>query len=488
MKVSDDRSLKESISKCLPRERFRFALVHSQPFIRIAAFRAMRCVLTSYKNSLDLEEEAAMWKFALPYSIRTTESKEYLSNLLQCLCHFLDRVSIYEATDTIDPGCDILPIFNAFVINFLVDDVVLNKAAYSGTIADKEIFGVSLLECLLAFALQDESYSGGTITKKNAIFNRKRSMKEETAMGLIIKALLKQDVLSALFGLLHSIWDGTREKSFQCLMKMMVASQLTRIVLAVEYCEKNQRKYILARGIFLASSPRQRESDTGARMLCFLYASSPGNAEKDSYIATLVSISMERVSSMKNTLNGIMSDRSLSVEKNDGSRLPLAHGLIHAIRLCIDHDKTEQRLRSTRNKKVNITLNESMVEVCCKALQLSLSVVADVREGEHIDGIDEEVFLTVNENASESTPLNVNTGAVGANGTFSSVTTTNKEESNERHAIQRVIVRQYVFCLNDLNPFLLIISSSLLSDYYFLGWKLVINEGNVRCNRLCYNN
>jgi hypothetical protein len=439
MKLSDGR-LDEIVANCLHKERFRFALVHSQPFIRIVAFRAMKCVVSSYGTTRRLEEEAEMWRYALPYSIKTNESKEYLSNLLQCLSNFLDRLSAWEAGINADSGCEYLPIFQSFVVEFLIDDVILAKGSYSGTIAEKEIFGVSLLGSLLAFSLQDESYgSDNTILKKNAVFNRKRSLKEETAMGEILKALLRRDVLSSLFGLLHSIWDNTRAVTFQYLTKLAVASQSNKMALAKEYCDEDQRRYILARGIYLASSPRQRESDTGARMICFLYASLPERSEKDSFLSKIVGLSTDRVSLMKGTLNEILLGNSAST---DGSCLPLAHGLVHAIQLCIDHDKSARRLLSKASNMSNADLNESMIEVFCKALQLSLSVVADVRDGEAIDGIDEEAILvTSDKKESDSTPLNVNTGAIGANGTFSSVSATNMDEAKARLAMQRVVVR-----------------------------------------------
>jgi len=439
MKVSDE-TLDKVIAVTLHRERFRFALVHSQPYIRIIAFSAMKCVISSYGSAKRLEEEAEMWRYALPYSIKTNESKEYLSNLLQCLSHFLDRLSAWEARINVGSESDIkLPIFRSFAVGFLIEDIFLDKGSYIGTIADKEAFGVSLLGCLLAFSLQDESYGGDkTIHRKNAIFNRKRSPIEEYSMNKILEALLRRDVLSSLFGLLHSIWDNTRSLTFQYLSKLVVASQSRKVALAKDYRDKNQRSNILARGIYLASSPRQRESDTGARMICFLYASILERSEKESYLHSIVEISRDRVLAMKTTLNNIMVGNSAST---DGSCLPLAHGLVHSMRLCIDHDESTRRLLSITSTKTNATLNESMIEVFCKALQLSLSIVADVREGEAIDGIDEESLLVIsNTKQSDSTPLNVNTGAIGANGTFSSVSSTDMKEEKARLAMQRVVV------------------------------------------------
>ena len=441
IKISDKR-LDDIIASSLHRERFQFALIHSLPSIRLVAFRAMKSVVSSYGNTRKLEKEAEMWRFALPYSIKTNESKEHLSNLLQCLSNFLDRLSAWEAGINTSSESKSLPIFQYFTIEYLIDDIILAKGSYSGTIADKEIFGVSLMSCLLAFSLQDEAYgSDNTILKKNAVFNRKRSLLEENAMKEVLKALVQKEVLSSLFGLLHSIWDNTREVTFQYLTKLAVATQARKLTLAKEYRDEDQRKFILTRGIYLASSPRQRESDTGARMICFLYASLMDQSEKDSFITRIVSLARDRVSSMKSTLNNIILGNTTS---SDGSCLPLAHGMVHAIRLCIDHDKAARRLLSIKSSRSNVDLNESMIEVFCKALQLSLSVVADVRDGEAIDGIDEEmVLVTSNTKESDSTPLNVNTGAIGANGTFSSVSTTNLEETKARLAMQRVVVRAF---------------------------------------------
>ena len=82
-------------------------------------------------------------------------------------------MSAWEARINVGSESDIkLPIFRSFAVGFLIEDIFLNKGSYIGTIADKETFGVSLLGCLLAFSLQDESYGGDkTIHRKNAIFN-----------------------------------------------------------------------------------------------------------------------------------------------------------------------------------------------------------------------------------------------------------------------------------------------------------------------------
>jgi hypothetical protein len=82
-----------------------------------------------------------------------------------------------------------------------------------------------------------------------------------------------------------------------------------------------------------------------------------------------------------------------------------------------------------------------MTEIYIQALQLSLSIVADIRDGESVDGIDEDGLLMSSVVPSKDpTPLNVNTGAIGANGTFSSVARKNGKESKSRLSMQRIVV------------------------------------------------
>jgi len=199
---------------------------------------------------------------------------------------------------------------------------------------------------------------------------------------------------------------------------------------------KEQRNFIYARGVYLASSPRQRESDTGSRLLAYLYASLPNNAGKNEFLVSLTDLCRTRVESMKAILDCMFSGRSTL---QNGQVFPLAHGLVHAIRLCFEHEGTAIQLNGTHNRMASDTLYASMVVTFCRALQLSLSVVADVREGESIDGIDDDGLCTCLMD-SEATPLNVNTGAIGANGTFSSVSNTNEDEVKERLSTQRVVV------------------------------------------------
>ena len=74
-----------------------------------------------------------------------------------------------------------------------------------------------------------------------------------------------------------------------------------------------------------------------------------------------------------------------------------------------------------------------------------MTVVANVKAGTLIDGMDEDLVAQSDEMSEQTgTPLNVNTGAIGANGTFSSINATRKEEHDKRIAIQRIVVRDGV--------------------------------------------
>jgi hypothetical protein len=313
-------------------------------------------------------------------------------------------------------------------------------------------------------------------------------------MKEILFALISVEVLSALFALLHSVWDTTRTISFAFLTKLVVACHASGFHLPPEYTEDKQLSFTLARGIYLASSPRQREADTGARILAFLYASLSDADKKDSFLSMLVDVTSERILSMKEMLKSILSghvDSNLNdgTSTSDGAALPLSHGLVHATRLCFDHDEMARTLLGRKENKTKSALCESIIDLFCKALQLSLAVVADMRDGEIAEGIDEDALFTIDQTESDSTPLNVNTGAIGANGTFSSVSVTSSDETRKRLATQRIVVS---YATNeDITRARTVYSffGHLILLFIFLvsckGWYLVANERNLCCHSCC---
>ena len=92
---------------------------------------------------------------------------------------------------------------------------------------------------------------------------------------------------------------------------------------------------------------------------------------------------------MKDELKSILKGTSGTEERGDGRDLPLAHGIIHAVRLAVEHRRTLRRHLGTGSNTVNTGLLERMIEVFCQGIQVSLAVVADVRDGEMIKGMDD---------------------------------------------------------------------------------------------------
>jgi hypothetical protein len=195
--------------------------------------------------------------------------------------------------------------------------------------------------------------------------------------------------------------------------------------------------------VHLVSSPRQREADTGARLLLFLYASAPSHSNRRSFLSVLLQIASQRVSSMNFLLDEIISksDDQKRTEDSSGLIFPLAYGLIYAIRLCIDYDLIARKLGQRFDEDTHDGLLDEIIYVCTQALKLSLSVVSDVNDTET------DRTSTTYDRDKDSTPLNVNTGAIGANCTFSGVESADQNESQALLAVQRVVVSyENVFC------------------------------------------
>jgi hypothetical protein len=302
------------------------------------------------------------------------------------------------------------------------------------------------LEWILAFATQDQSFvSDSCVARNGVMFNRRRCSEEISTMRKVLSSLLHREVFAALFALLHSVWDSTRSGAFRCLSKLVIVGQSRKIELPMEYQATEERNALQTRGVYLASSPRQREADTGARMLAYLYMSLDCEIDRDRYLNSLVDLLQSRLSSMKDELKSILKGTSGTEERGDGRDLPLAHGIIHAVRLAVEHRRTLTRHQGTGSNSVNTSLFERMIEVFCQGIQVSLAVVADVRDGEMIEGMDDEIAVDerkkVKDKSSGSTPLmNVNTGAIGANGVISSITAKDEQEAKAKLAMQRIVV------------------------------------------------
>lgn len=440
-----ETNVKEAIARHVPRERLYYAMENATSSLRLVACQALEAVvIQAYSETI--QHEAEVWKNALPFSIKTTDGKEYIPSLLQYLTQFLDRFSALESLSARSNEPNILPKFYDFVANFLLKELFLRQSAYPGTVADKENFSLLLLESILSFVLQDQTYtSDNCVVRSGAIFSRKRTIAEQTTMSALLRAILDQEVFGALFSLLHSIWDNTRNVAFRTLSKLVMAAQSQEACLPNAYCAADEIKAWKARGIYLASSPRQREADTGARILAFLYMTQTGEKNRLHFAKELVNLLVIRLEAMKQSLQTILRESgSEEVASLDiGKNLPMAHGILRGLYLITEYER-RQKIPSPNSREQDgmSELYSELIVVCCEAIQLSLNVVADVRDGEILDGMD-ELTLESRKDAPKDkgvksfTPLNVNAGAIGANGTFSRLSSSVDEG---KLAIQRVVV------------------------------------------------
>ena len=452
MDLSDDCSeLVCTIRDLVSLEKMKAGLKHFTSTIRLVGFQTIQAVVTASssaaKGANDLEsvaQEVELWKEAFPFAIKT-DGKEYKSSLLQCLTGFMDRLLNVESVfadaktaETESKGTNVcLPLSQNFVIDFLIFDVVVRQAAYPASISEKEAFASELLNCILAFASRDSRF----VPKNVAAYERKRRPSEVFAAKKTLEALASKEGLGALFALLHSAWDGSRSSSFRFLSRLVLVAQATGIQLAPEYTGTSVRSGMMARGVYLASSPRQRESDTGARILAFLNFSLFADNERWANLENLIELLDARLISMKTLLTALLSGQ---VDPSEGgTRLPLAHGLIQALQLVLEQMEVSPQEGESEMDARKQAMLERLAEIFCVAIQVSLAVVADVNDGSIIEGMDEDMISAISggrDTAGDGTPLNVNTGAIGANGTFSSVHATEEHEHMRRIAIQRIVV------------------------------------------------
>lgn len=440
------------VAKVLPYERLRFGLVHSSPTIRVAAMQVMGSAIATYNCELSsvanasfesIKLELQLWKYALPFAVKT-DGKEYISSVLLCLIAFLDRLSLVEATNCgtrkgaleSNPS---LPMLHSFIADFLVGDLFVMQTAYPGTVACKEAFALALLECVLVFASRNHplALDSKLLQKTSPIYNRKRLDAEEETSLNVHKALLDREVIGSLFSLLHSNWDHTRPMCFRLLAGLVVLSRVSTIPLPTEISAAWARRNIESRALFLASSPRQREADTGARILAFLYLSAP-SGDKRHFLGGLVDLLDCRLTAMKEKLSDLLSDKASIL---GGRQLPLAHGIVQALRVILEEDQHVLLIDDDSTQGL-VAIFDRTATYLCRALKVSLAVVADMKDGEEMEGLDTEIGAGTDYTVTSKAI--VNPSAIGANGIFSSIHRSSKEEVVRRQASQRIVVGSWL--------------------------------------------
>lgn len=436
MCAKPDEAFRLQVASSLPLCRVKSAITHISPQMRLAALNCLHQVLSCHNELPDvvMQEEMHIMKYMLPYVVKTP-GKEYVSSLLECTIVFIDRLIVSEQPS------GRFPLTHAFVVDFLLGDMI-HFLGYPGTVQDKETFLLSMLESLLLFAARDILSLGldkRLVAKRGAVWARSHSDAEKLCLSEIRKALVRAEVFAALFSILHSRWDGSRAHAYEVLKSFLrLVHSDADLALPVDLCDEAARVSFFDRALHLASSPRQREADSGARMLSIFCQSMPGSAEKYQFVADMTTLLDGRLDDMKAELDAIVAQLQTDAI---GSRLPLSHGIIHALHLIIENERS----LCDNWDDDRVQLLERLATILSKGIRISLAVVADVKDGESLEGLDGNLLLCGgDELSSDRSGVRVNPGALGANGIFSSITRVSREEHQRRLVSQRIVMGSWL--------------------------------------------
>jgi hypothetical protein len=441
---------KASVTGHITMDRLYKALGHDLSYLRMSAFLALETLVIDVYD-LGLDEEAKLWKMFMPIAMKASESNEQTNIVIQCKFSFLDRLSAHEALATMKPNTLTStqhPMFYPFVNDFVIGVLILKQGLYPGTVSEKEEFALLLLENLIAFVLQDQSFAADGSIRNGTIFLRQRAPIEKVVMRQILVSLLHQEIFASLFSLLYTQWDGTRAAAFRVLSKLVLAAHESDVDLPEVYSGCDGRLHLQSRGMYLASSPRQREAETGSQLLAFAYISLKRMDQRNVFLLKMIDCLERRLSDMQSSLETILKGDDEAMVVEEGKQLPLAHGIIHAILLVVRyHHFVSKRSTGIDASRHGLGQNyERLLSIFCGAIQLSLKIIADIREGESIEGLgieplNEEAMVAAK---GSGTPLNVNTGAIGANGTVSRLSHSEQDGHGSRLATQRIVVSTFL--------------------------------------------
>ena len=231
------------------------------------------------------------------------------------------------------------------------------------------------------------------------------------------------------------MWDSTRASAYRLVLSLLSLAQDASLEIPHDFRSPGSRALLLNQATSLASSPRQREADSGACLLAILCHSLLDNqGQKIEFISKLVDEFEMRLLSMRKQLTAIVND---SIDLTAGNVLPLAHGYIQALRMIVESDP----IFAGEIEDPLCSLLDRMAHLCNRAIQISLSIVADVREGEMLEGLEPNEVLDAKLKSLET---KVNPGAIGANGIFSSVNRVSEEEQLKRLASQRIVMGSWL--------------------------------------------
>ena len=255
-------------------------------------------------------------------------------------------------------------------------------------------------------------------------------------------------------------------------MSLVHLGECNSIDMPFVYVEADSRTEFVRRGVYLASSPRQREADTGAKLLAFLFVALRNECEKVEFLGKLVDLLDQRLILIKQKLVVILSGD----DKTGHEKLSLAHGIVHALRLIIESDDDKVSNNSVCPSTAIQDAVGRIILRLLEAIRISLSVVADVKDGEIVDGMDEDMVSELVTSRTKSTRM-INPSAIGANGIFSSVTRISDAENVKRLASQRIIIGSWLLTKETCGALTAVLSKSRYNVscalYYDAGTLLI---------------
>lgn len=391
-------TLRQSISKRLPLQTLEGALQHEAPYIRLAAFQAIADVLpayddTNHSSGCYLHGEVELYRRYLPIAVKSSE-KEYIAKLMKFITDLLRRMLLNEIKG---PTGD--PLLEGFVSDFLVRDLLLKQCAYPGTSQAKESWSLFIVNAIITFVRESDAN-----LKCNQM--KRMGITESEWKDRIMSSLLKDEVTSCLITLLHSIWDSTREKAYDLMCQIITYAKKNSLDLPDMVSSGGNQRLLKSRGFHLASSPRQRESDTGSRLLAIICIAMPVETQF-AFLQNLTEVTEARLGMMEHSL-GVVSGAEDQIDlQNENEAMPLAHGLLQCLSLIVE----KVSIISLKDAPV---LFERLVRLCYRAIEMSLVVVADMKDDDSPDDLSKSGYRWMSARA-KGTPLNVNTGALGAN-------------------------------------------------------------------------
>eukprot|EP00554_Chaetoceros_debilis_P014698 CAMPEP_0194123918 /NCGR_PEP_ID=MMETSP0150-20130528/56526_1 /TAXON_ID=122233 /ORGANISM="Chaetoceros debilis, Strain MM31A-1" /LENGTH=2190 /DNA_ID=CAMNT_0038817389 /DNA_START=149 /DNA_END=6718 /DNA_ORIENTATION=- len=435
---ASSKKLRKSVARALPMSSLRASLTHEVSRLRLVAFQSIGSILIAYDDIAispieHIKTEIRFWTESLPYACKCSE-REYIVNMSKALMAFMSKISDIEALQCSNtPLLEGESLLEVFVNDFLLHEIFCKHSAYPSTVSEKEKWALSMFEVIVSFASQNTNKA--TLKKKKLSKDeplRRAFPAQEKWCRNIMHCVLSDDVISALLTMLNSMWDSTRSLTYDLVLAVLEYAHHNSAKLPKVFTDKQAFLLFQARAIHLASSPRQRESDTGARMLSILSATISSRVEQFEYIENISTLLIQRLIIMESSLKRFMSKQEVHSEK-ERSVLPLAHGLMQSITLIVEHSS----FSSIPDAQ---SLLETIARTCFKAIELSLCIVADMKDSSKLENGDSGTLQKSKNPKSGNVPLNVNTGAIGANATFASLESVDDDEVTRRFLMQRVVM------------------------------------------------